>query len=595
MIRTQSFERALPVIVGFIVNAIGVPVVRGLRACTDGKAVFLPKLPELGLTVRDTVKTIAYVYHECFHILYTNFELNKGALPPFQRACVEVLEDIRIERKGFGFFVAARKYIGQLVEIFTEDGQQKVSPCFSPVTEQDSEASVLQSYMLFKLRHDLLGQTAIEPALAPTVAVAVKMFPRSMMVRLDALMFQVADCDSTDDVFALAEEIARMVAEEKEKQEEERKQPPPPPPGQQPQTPQGGADGSTGGSFDQDDGDDGAGETTRAGQDDGEGGGTGGVSGDENDGVGEEGDEASDGNGAGGSGTGDLAKLLGMEDSEVADNIGQMLEESLNDTAEQLSGRGVSMPNVHPLQLRQSSVNVEKMRASINAVRTRTLQWMSSQAECEVMHSRAGTMLDFTRLHEARRGGEIFVRQDEGIDLNAAVSIIVDRSGSMGGRIQQAVSAALATMLAFDTPGIETQVTVFPAYGCVGDDSYDEGVAVVKRWEESPRHLAGRIASIGTDGGTPMAEAVMFAAADVLRRPETLKIVVVVTDGDPNDPQGTKDVIQVARNSGVAVVGLGIGVDPGNVFGAQHAAPLHDIGQLSGAMVKLIKSAMMLH
>ncbi len=245
------------------------------------------------------------------------------------------------------------------------------------------------------------------------------------------------------------------------------------------------------------------------------------------------------------------------------------------------------MPNVHRLSLRRGVVDMSKILASINAIRTKTLNWMSSASETDKLHSRAGVMLDFSRLHVVPFGGEVFVRESEGIDLNAAVSVLIDRSGSMQSEIQQAAYAAMATMLAFDVPGIETQVSVFPT--CFGGE---EGVGIIKRWQEAPRDLASRIASLTTDGGTPMAEAMLWAAADLVRREETLRIIVVVTDGQPNNLESAKDVVSRARADSIAVVGLGIGVDPSGVFGEKYSAALSDINQLSGAMVKLIKASM---
>ena len=88
-----------------------------------------------------------------------------------------------------------------------------------------------------------------------------------------------------------------------------------------------------------------------------------------------------------------------------------------------------------------------------------------------------------------------------------------------------------------------------------------------------------------------MAEAILFAASDVVRREETLKIVMVVTDGDPNDREATKYIIDRARADGITVVGLGIGVDTSPVFDSRYAATITDIGVLSASMVKLVKAA----
>lgn len=88
-----------------------------------------------------------------------------------------------------------------------------------------------------------------------------------------------------------------------------------------------------------------------------------------------------------------------------------------------------------------------------------------------------------------------------------------------------------------------------------------------------------------------MAEAILFAASDVIRREETLKIVLVVTDGDPNDMGATRYIIDRARADGITVVGLGIGVETAPVFGERYASTIRNIGELSASMVRLVKAA----
>ena len=88
-----------------------------------------------------------------------------------------------------------------------------------------------------------------------------------------------------------------------------------------------------------------------------------------------------------------------------------------------------------------------------------------------------------------------------------------------------------------------------------------------------------------------MAEALLFATTDIIRRDEKLKIVLVVTDGEPDDRQATKHMIQRARADGITVVGLGIGVDTSRVFDEKYAGTIQHIGDLSSAMVRLVKAA----
>ena len=607
-IRAQSLDRALPSIAGFIADRTGIPIIRGDRAMTDNKAIYLPRRrSEIDLTERELVKSVAFIYHEVGHMRHSNFKL--GATNPLQRALTGTLEDIRIEHLVMGKFPAARRYLSRLVGMMVEDGANGESG-FPPLDGSETESAILQRYMMYRLRHEVLRQEPIAVLSAGAIKVADARLPQGMLTRLDALMFQVTDCTSEDEVFELADAIISMIKEEKEKEQERKRQ-------QQQQQSENQADqnqaqqqGQQSGDGEQDDGQDAgqqhgqsSGDEQEGDEDGGQGGQQQGQSANssqsggagQSDSSEEEDGEASSmsGRGAGGSGSDEgmeeaLEQLLSMSDQDVQEDLGEMLQNALNAAAnnEGYGGECIPMPNVHKARLGTVPVDIAQLRASVNATRTRTLQWMSSVAEGDVSHSRSGMQIDSSRIWQGRLGGNIFVRQDEGIDINAAVEIVIDRSGSMQYLIGQAVQAAVATMLAFDVPGLKTQVSVFPWYS-----NGDEGVAVVKRWDESPKQLAGRVASISTDGGTPMAEAILFAASDVIRREETLKIVLVVTDGEPNDREATKYVIERARADGITVVGLGIGIDVSPVFDPRYAATNTNVGELSASMVKLVKAA----
>lgn len=609
-IRAQSLDRALPSIAGFIADRTGIPIIRGDRAMTDNKAIYLPRRrSEIDLTERDLVESVAYLYHEAGHMLHSNFKL--AATNPLQRALTGTLEDIRIEHLVIGKFPAARRYLSRLVGMVVEDGVSGTSG-FPALDGSESESAILQRYMRYRLRHEVLRQEPIAALSAGAIKVAEARLPHGMLTRLDALMFQVTDCTTEDDVFELADAIIAMIKEEKEKEQERKRQ-------QQQQQQQSGNQASQSQaqqqgtqSGEQDDGQDAnqqqgqsSGEEQEGDEEGGQGGQQQGQSENSESGDGspsqsgssqDENCEASQqsGRGAGGAGSDEdgsedaLEQLLSMSEQDVQEDLGEMLRSALNAAAsnEGYGGTCVPVPNVHKANLSSVPVNMAQLRASVNATRTRTLQWMSSAAEGDVSHAHSGMQIDSSRIWQSRLGGKIFIREDEGIDINAAVEIVIDRSGSMQHLIGSAAQAAVATMLAFDVPGLKTQVSVFPWYS-----SGDEGVAVVKRWDESPKQLAGRIQSLTTDGGTPMAEAILFASSDVIRREETLKIVLVVTDGEPNDRRATQHVIERARADGVTVVGLGIGIDVSPVFDTRYAATIANVGELSASMVKLVKAA----
>jgi hypothetical protein len=58
--RAQSLDRALPAIAGFIADRTGIQIIRGDRAMTDNKAIYLPKRrSEIDIIERDIVESVA--------------------------------------------------------------------------------------------------------------------------------------------------------------------------------------------------------------------------------------------------------------------------------------------------------------------------------------------------------------------------------------------------------------------------------------------------------------------------------------------------------------------------------------------------------
>jgi hypothetical protein len=140
------------------------------------------------------------------------------------------------------------------------------------------------------------------------------------------------------------------------------------------------------------------------------------------------------GRGAGGSGSDDgmaeaLNQLLSMSDQDVQEDLGEMLQNALNAAAgnEGYGGECIPMPNVHKANLGSVPVDMAQLRASVNATRTRPLQWMSSVADGDISHSRSGMQIDSSRIWQGRLGGNIFIREDEGIDVTQQ-SKLIDRS-----------------------------------------------------------------------------------------------------------------------------------------------------------------------
>lgn len=189
--------------------------------------------------------------------------------------------------------------------------------------------------------------------------------------------------------------------------------------------------------------------------------------------------------------------------------------------------------------------------------------------------------LDTRNLVSAYNGYDrVFRRRGEAPEMDTAVQILVDASGSMHGH-EMSMACLTSIMLCntLDRIGCETEVITF------------NGLEFVKLWELFPdyhnssfsRHLAQwviahkafdqpmRLAknALGLmyetcNGGTPTADAVYVARDRLFDRKTSRKVMIIVTDGHAWQEEILQKAIASTGKRGVEVVGVGIG---GNYIG----------------------------
>jgi len=143
-------------------------------------------------------------------------------------------------------------------------------------------------------------------------------------------------------------------------------------------------------------------------------------------------------------------------------------------------------------------------------------------------------------------------RNTPGID--AAATVLVDKSGSTARTLQSAAEVALAFSLAMQRLGnVRTSVTTFP-----GDSQITE---VLQMFGESPRACVRKCADLVAGGGTPLGAAMVIEMARLLEQRRPRNLLVVVTDDKPGDPDVVFQAMLHARARGIDVVGVAIGCD----------------------------------
>jgi nitric oxide reductase activation protein len=183
----------------------------------------------------------------------------------------------------------------------------------------------------------------------------------------------------------------------------------------------------------------------------------------------------------------------------------------------------------------------------------------------------------------------VFARKRARVAVDTAIHLLIDLSASMAApvrldatgdvkrRSEIALESALAFALALDAVnGVSVAVSAFP--GGTGDGDV---VTLMVRHGERPRARAGAFIQ-RPRGSTPMAGALWFAAADLLARPQSRRIILVLTDGKPDALADTREILRLCQAAEIETLGLGIAVDVSALFPV--ALRVGDVTELKSAL-----------
>ena len=514
----HPLKNALPIVAAAYGEKFGVKVlIQGQDAFTDGERIVIPTAnPD-----DPHYQQIAWGYlaHEAAHIRHTNFEMvQKASSKPIRKALLNIIEDVRIENELAKDYPGTRRSISQVIE-YMVDTQQMCVP------EQLEPASNLQAWLLFRLRCHFLGQKALTPLYQAVDERVRQLFPAAAMSRLSAMLTAVPSLVSTGEVLKLVDAIVAMLEEESRPPQDE---------------------------SDADGGDD----------------------------IGQDASNYSNNSSdsqtpeTGSSAMGDAAETRDSDNSDQADNLRQALEASAAqfepDTfakvAEVLSEQAEGHQGVTPLSLPQAEQAmlgdeaILTLSASESAQIRARLRGMVQSSQDNRNHAKRHGLRVATHRLAASQAGEsrLFIQRQPRIAPNAAVHLLVDISGSMGKPIGEgnrkyfhvANEAALALAMALEgIPGVVPAVSYFPGI--------HQEVSIALLPKQSVRHRAACFDQ-KPRGCTPMAQAMWFAANSLLAQKQKRKLMIVLTDGDPDDWAATHDIVDRCRRSGFELLGIGI-------------------------------------
>ncbi|WP_447018396.1 VWA domain-containing protein [Shewanella algae] len=508
--------------------------------------------------------SLGYCDHELGHEQYTddNFYQLASGVHPFVVRLLNALDDLHQENRMFADFRGTRISIRKLVELC------KVKGVFC-LPSEDNHLQVLKAWVLYKGRSELLEQPVAD-LFQKTDAMLLNLFGDSFyrkchhILRSDVLN----SLGTTEACFNVVENIWNAFVEWMEEQER---------PEEDTQEASESAEGS-------DDTEDAGGDSQEA---------SGGIEGsDDSDGVAEGSQDHSEGNVGSMVSVGLKAKIADEMDEMSSENEHELIIKIINamaadcqESVEPIKPLGLARRNIAKETYDENLIDSDSQRL-IAKMKNPLKRVFHDQNYVNYSYRNRGKSISSARLAGVAVGNsKVFESESIHRSPNAAVGLLVDRSSSMDeDDMKMANSVAYSLSNALEgIHGVESIVGYYP----VTEDGRRSLCRIVKPFE-----VKANINNFVIDcaGGTPTAEAICTMTSILSTRPEPRKLLFVVTDGDPNCINSTREAIEEAQAVGVRVFGIGI---KGDVEGFESAdfEAIYSKEELLNALTKKLKHA----
>jgi len=562
MLHIRHILRSLPLLAAVLGDAYGVEIViGGETAHTDGKTIHLPTLPVDGDA---TMLALArgLLDHEAAHIRETDFEvLQNWSSTPFAHHIWNSLEDWRVEKRLADLFPGCRQNFRWLIEHYfagTADRAEATTPALS----------IVNAILLMVRSWDVPSIQVNRDAEIEEVNRAFPgLWPQIQVV----LQKSRTECRSTQDAIRLAEEIVAVVQEYSSQRQ---------------------CHNTSAGDGLHDSTEDVEGQSELSMEDEQE--------------KFQESADLSEGSGqadpedvsvqAKGDRTGcattcaqnSLTELL--DASAPADwpmHLGERLIQSINDHPARPTDQGLAVARrgSKPGRALGASEREACRQASV-ALRTRLYRLIQSS---RLVRSHPGWRgkLDNKRLHGLAVGdSRVFLKLGEKTAINTAVHILLDSSGSMAGaQLKLASQACYAVASALERiKGINVAVSTFPA------GATNEGFTVAPLIEHGERVHANL--DIQAEGCTPLAQALWWLMQCMVLLQEKRKIILILSDGEPDSIPAAQQVLKTTRDVGFEVYAVGIQSTAIVTLLPTSSKTINTLDELAPAMFDLLQKAL---
>lgn len=572
-ITNRTIRTALPIIASTLCQKFGVQIaLEGEEAYTNGKRIVLPALTKTDI---DPTVVYGYLLHESGHVRHTTFNVKskQGHNAVLHHALLNILEDGRIEKK------MCDEYAGGYHWIQTLDAHILKKPEAMGSAEDMKAAkeplALLMSFIYFFTRYNASGLTALYAnQLRQTEADVKSRFGEAFTRDFTAVLNDSLTADSTRAQGKIADRLIALMKQFCQDNPNDQ-------PDQQDasgQNEEGNPSGQGGSGSSSDDAQNAEGsEAGESSERDASEAGSASLSSDKG---------QSDKQKAKAQSQADASGEATKENVRAIQSVLDATEEAINDAmkgadaskalASDLSEEAQKPGNPNRLQTNvaptrfmdglmkpvlekclcdkpENAKAVKDAGEKISRRLERSLRTkVESLARNHRFHTERGNRLSATRLASFVTGNtKVFTREGEHRDVNTAVHIMIDMSGSMDGNSSLgAKKAAYAFAKACASiKGVNVGVSVFNNAWSVGGKESRSVQTLVKHGERSIKSGLENLTRYSPVGGTPSQDAIMAAQHQLLQvRDVNRRILMFVTDGDV---WSAKRLIELMKNTGI--------------------------------------------
>ncbi|MBL3558726.1 MULTISPECIES: vWA domain-containing protein [Marinobacter] len=578
--RQSALERALPIVAAAYGEQFGVRVVlSGSDAMTDGKTIVLPMLDNMS-EMKDVL--FGYLSHEAAHIRESSFDTLKKCRSEIEKSMTNLIEDIRIERAIQLAFPGTQFTLEAMENYIHERG-------WTPVpTAAESEASQLFRYLYHRLYGEFLDRQVYQPLIPESLKVLEQTFPRGFFVRLDGLLAKyMLSMTTSDDALKVARAILKALKDAEKEEEQERKSSPDSDSSQPPDPSPDGQGGSSDPNSNSENSSSVNGDTQgdsspeAADQTDGPSDASGEQSMSDQDSAGDQAESDSSSDDSSDAGAGGTYERV-MSEQDMPTNPGQQLKEDLCSQArEDQSGKSFEIDTGVGQDMRNGNGDTSELQAGIltsSSIRSRLLGLLQAETrQRQWLHDR-GRRVDGRRLSRLAAGDtRVFIQRDEHKRPETSVHVLLDTSGSMSQRQEIANQATVSLALAISTiPKCDIAVSMFPGYG--GNVS-----PMIHRGQPVRPNLGRFLVSSG--GGTPLAEAMLYAARELSASHKPRQVLIVITDGSPNNGHAVNYLLDLMKHQ-IDTYAIGIGSNAVKSYFGNWTV-INDVRELQSALFRI--------